>query len=151
MNTYQEFIHKSRYARYLDEHQRRENWDETVDRYISFFERRTKLKLDQLRKAIIDMEVMPSMRCMMTAGDALDRDNVAGFNCAYTAIDSPRAWDEIMYILMCGTGVGFSVERQYINQLPEVAPTFHDTETVIHVRDSKIGWAKALKLSLIHI
>jgi len=145
MNTYQEFIHKSRYARYLDEHQRRENWDETVDRYISFFERRTKLKLDQLRKAIIDMEVMPSMRCMMTAGDALDRDNVAGFNCAYTAIDSPRAWDEIMYILMCGTGVGFSVERQYINQLPEVAPTFHDTETVIHVRDSKIGWAKALK------
>jgi ribonucleoside-diphosphate reductase alpha chain len=147
MNTYQEFIHKSRYARYLDEHQRRENWDETVDRYVSFFEKRTDLNLDSLRKAITNMEVMPSMRCMMTAGGAgaLDRDNVAGFNCSYTAIDSPRAFDEIMYILMCGTGVGFSVERQYINQLPEVATSFHETETVIHVRDSKIGWAKALK------
>jgi ribonucleoside-diphosphate reductase alpha chain len=147
MNTYQEFIHKSRYARYLDEHQRRENWDETVDRYVSFFEKRTDLNLDSLRKAITEMEVMPSMRCMMTAGGAgaLDRDNVAGFNCSYTAIDSPRAFDEIMYILMCGTGVGFSVERQYINQLPEVATSFHETETVIHVRDSKIGWAKALK------
>ena len=147
MNTYQEFIHKSRYARYLDEHQRRENWDETVDRYVSFFEKRTDVNLDSLRKAITNMEVMPSMRCMMTAGGAgaLDRDNVAGFNCSYTAIDSPRAFDEIMYILMCGTGVGFSVERQYINQLPEVATSFHETETVIHVRDSKIGWAKALK------
>jgi len=145
LNTYREFIHKSRYARYLEEHQRRENWDETVDRYVSFFERRTDLKLDVLRTAILGMEVMPSMRCMMTAGDALDRDNVAGFNCAYTAIDTPRAFDEIMYILMCGTGCGFSVERQYINQLPEIAPSFHETESVIHVRDSKIGWAKALK------
>ena len=91
------------------------------------------------------MEVMPSMRALMTAGEALDRDNVAGFNCSYITIDSPRAFDEMMYILMCGTGVGFSVERQYISNLPTVAEDFHETETVIHIADSKIGWAKSYR------
>jgi len=95
--------------------------------------------------SIYDMQVMPSMRALMTAGEALDRDNVAGFNCSYIAVDSPRAFDEMMYILMCGTGVGFSVERQYIAKLPEVAEDFYDTDTIIHVSDSKIGWAKAFR------
>ena len=91
------------------------------------------------------MDVMPSMRALMTAGDALDRDNVAGFNCSYLPIDHPKAFDEMMYVLMCGTGVGYSVERQYVSKLPEVAEEFHDTDTVIHVADSKIGWAKAYR------
>ena len=94
---------------------------------------------------IHDMNVMPSMRAIMTAGEALDRDNVAGFNCSYMPIDHPKAFDEMMYVLMCGTGVGFSVERQYVTKLPEVAEEFHDTDTVIHVADSKIGWAKAYR------
>ena len=148
MDVYQSYIHKSRYARYLPDEQRRETWDETVDRYISFFKNRGSLDdrtAEELREAITNLEVMPSMRALMTAGDALDRDNVAGFNCSYLPIDHPKAFDEMMYILMCGTGAGFSVERQYINKLPEVSEDFHATETIIHVADSKIGWAKAYR------
>ena len=145
MNVYQQWIHKTRYARYLEEQQRRENWGETVRRYTGFFEDRLDLKLTEFGRAILDLDVMPSMRCLMTAGKALERDACAGYNCSYLPIDSPRAFDEVMYILMCGTGVGFSVERQYINQLPEVAEEFHDTDTVIVVRDSKIGWATAVR------
>lgn len=145
MDVYQQWIHKTRYARYLEEFQRRENWGETVRRYTGFFEDRLDLKLTEFGRAILDLDVMPSMRCLMTAGKALERDACAGYNCSYLPIDSPRAFDEIMYILMCGTGVGFSVERQYINQLPDVAEEFHDTDTVIVVRDSKIGWATAVR------
>ena len=145
MDVYQQWIHKTRYARYLEEFQRRENWGETVRRFTGFFEDRLDLKLTEFGRAILDLDVMPSMRCLMTAGKALERDACAGYNCSYLPIDSPRAFDEIMYILMCGTGVGFSVERQYINQLPEVAEEFHDTDTVIVVRDSKIGWATAVR------
>ena len=145
MNVYQQWIHKTRYARYLEEQQRRENWGETVRRFTGFFEDRLDLKLTELGRAILDLDVMPSMRCLMTAGKALERDACAGYNCSYLPIDSPRAFDEVMYILMCGTGVGFSVERQYINQLPEVAEEFHDTDTVIVVRDSKIGWATGVR------
>lgn len=143
---YQDFIHISRYARYNDILGRRETWEETVDRYISFFKARTSkgtrsIPWDELRSAIINLEVMPSMRALMTAGAALEKDNVAGFNCSYVAIDQPKAFDEIMYILMCGTGVGFSVESRYVNKLPEVPDELHPTETKIVFRDSKIGWA----------
>jgi len=149
MDSYQEYIHKSRYARYIPEEKRRESWDETVNRYLNFWiDRGIKLS-EQEQKSLFDsiysMEVMPSMRALMTAGEALERDNVAGFNCSYITIDSPRAFDEMMYILMCGTGVGFSVERQYISNLPTVAEDFHETETVIHIADSKIGWAKSYR------
>jgi len=149
LGLYESYIHKSRYARYLPEQQRRETWEETVARYIHFFDKRTGHKyqkdFQELREAILDLEVMPSMRALMTAGEALDRDNVAGFNCSYLTIDHPKAFDEMMYILMCGTGVGFSVERQYIQKLPDVAEKFHDTDTTIVVADSKIGWAKAYR------
>jgi ribonucleoside-triphosphate reductase len=148
LDSYQQYIAKSRYARYLPAEQRRETWEETVDRYVDFWLKRkqiSKSDAQTLREAIINLEVMPSMRALMTAGEALDRDNVAGFNCSYIAVDSPRAFDELMYILMCGTGVGFSTERQYISKLPEVAEELHDTDTVIHVADSKIGWAKSYR------
>ena len=148
MDSYQQYIHKSRYARYVPELKRRETWDETVSRYCDYFKERGQLKgkdYDEVYNAIYNLEVMPSMRALMTAGKALDRDNVAGFNCSYLPIDHPRAFDEMMYILMCGTGVGFSVERQYISKLPEVSEDFHETETVITVVDSKIGWAKAYR------
>ena len=148
MDSYQEYIHKSRYARYLPNENRRETWEETVSRYVNYFKDQGKLDDTiggELYNAIHNMEVMPSMRALMTAGEALDRDNVAGFNCSYMPIDHPRAFDEMMYILMCGTGVGFSVERQYVSKLPEVAEDMHPTETVIHVVDSKIGWAKAYR------
>ncbi len=146
MDNYSSYIHKSRYARYLPEQQRRETWPETVARYIEFF----RDKLDDktaatLEAAILNHSVMPSMRAMMTAGKALERDNVAGFNCSYLPIDHPRAFDELMFILLCGTGVGYSVERQYTNKLPEVSEEFHATESVIQVSDSKIGWATAFR------
>ena len=148
MDQYQQFIHKSRYARWLPEEGRRERWDETVNRYVDFWKDRgqidDKVAL-KLFNAIHNLEVMPSMRCMMTAGEALDKDNVAGFNCSYLAIDSPRSFDELMYVLMCGTGVGFSVERNFINKLPLVAESFHTTDSVIVVSDSKIGWASAFR------
>ena len=148
MDAYQQYIHKSRYARYIPEEQRRETWVETVNRYFDFWVSKGKLtekEALELYVPVHDLGVMPSMRALMTAGEALDRDNVAGFNCSYLPIDHPKAFDEMMYILMCGTGVGFSVERQYISKLPEVAEEFHDTDTVIHVADSKIGWAKAYR------
>lgn len=142
MNDYQSFIHKSRYARYLDDAGRRETWQETVERYCSFWE---KPLPDEVKQAILDMEIMPSMRALMTAGPALSRDHMAGYNCSYIAVDHIRTFDENLYVLLCGTGVGFSVERQYISKLPEVAAEFHKSETTIVVRDSKIGWATALR------
>lgn len=154
---YQSYIHTSRYARWLSEDNRRETWEETVDRYIEFFQGRypeyneTKLSTfknidwDELRDSIKNLEVMPSMRTLMTAGVALDRDNVAGYNCAYVAVDNLKVFDETMFVLMCGTGVGFSVERQYVNKLPEIAEEFHNTDTTITVADSKIGWAKSYR------
>jgi len=148
MDQYQQFIHKSRYARWMPEEGRRESWHETVNRYVDFWKDRGQIDEKtalKLFNAIHNLEVMPSMRCMMTAGVALDKDNVAGFNCSYLHIDSPRSFDELMYVLMCGTGVGFSVERNYINKLPEIAETFHKTDSVIVVSDSKIGWASAFR------
>jgi ribonucleoside-triphosphate reductase len=148
MGVYEDFIHKTRYARYLPEEQRRESWEETVGRYVNFWTDRGSIDLqtaEMLKETIESKEVMPSMRCMMTAGEALNRDNVAGFNCSYLPIDHPRAFDELLYILMCGTGVGFSVERQYIAKLPEVSEEFFKTDTVVKVSDSKIGWAKATR------
>lgn len=146
MDAYQQYIHKSRYARYLPSEERRETWKETITRYIRYWG--DKLNDDErveIFKAVHDMEVMPSMRALMTAGEALDRDNMAGFNCSYIAIDSPRCFDEMMYVLMCGTGVGYSVEDQYVSKLPEIAEDFHATDTVIHIPDSKIGWAKSYR------
>jgi len=156
MDQYQEYIHKSRYARYLDTEQRRETWEETVNRYLDFFIDRKQIdELDaaELFNAISSHQVMPSMRCLMTAGEALKRDNVAGFNCSYLPIDSPRSFDELMYVLLCGTGVGFSVERDYVDQLPVVADSFHETDTTIVVADSKIGWASAFRelISLLYV
>jgi len=148
MDQYQEFIAASRYARWLPEQKRRETWEETVGRYCDFWLRSRKLDAKNARivwEAITALDVMPSMRCLMTAGPALERDNVAGFNCSYLPIDHPRAFDELMYILLCGTGVGFSVERQYVGKLPEVAEAFHDSDTAIVVPDSKIGWAKSFR------
>ena len=146
MDNYSAYIHKSRYARYLPEESRRETWEETVDRYINFFsDKLDKKTAAELRSSIIDMKVMPSMRSLMTAGKALERDNVAGFNCSYIPIDNQRSFDELMYILLCGTGVGFSVERQYVGKLPEVAEDMFQTDTTIHVADSKIGWAKSFR------
>jgi len=148
MNQYQEFIHKSRYARWLPEEGRRETWAETVQRYVDFWDKRgqiTKADGEKLYNAIYNLDVMPSMRCLMTAGEALDKDNVAGFNCSYLHIDHQKSFDEMMYVLMCGTGVGFSVERQFIEKLPTVAESFHDTDSTIVVADSKIGWASAFR------
>ena len=144
---YQSFIHKSRYARWLDTEGRRESWNETVSRYvdqvcdINGMDTSTQ---KELYDAIISLEVMPSMRAMMCAGPSLTRDNTAGYNCSYLPIDDPKSFDEAMFILMCGTGVGFSVERQYISKLPEV-PTMFDSDTTIIVKDSKEGWAKAFR------
>ena len=158
-SLYQEFIHKSRYARWLWEENRRENWDETVARYFNFFDEHIKEvtgytvtpeERKQLEEAVLNLEIMPSMRCLMTAGEALKRENVAGYNCSYVAVDNPRSFDEILYILMNGTGVGFSVESKYVDQLPVIAEELYPTDTVIHVADSKLGWAKALK-ELIHL
>lgn len=152
--VYEQFIAKSRYARYLDLARRRESWEESVDRYMAFMKGHLLKKhnyeidpdtFENVRQAIVAKEVLPSMRAIMTAGDALARDNVAGYNCAYLAVDNQVAFDEAMYILLCGTGVGFSVERQYINQLPEIPDRIYNSATTIVVEDSKEGWAKALR------
>jgi len=149
LNSYEQYIFNSRYARWLDDEGRRETWEETVNRYLDFFENRNPKIVKPIRKELFDaihnLDVVPSMRAIMSAGKALERDNVAGYNCAYLACDNLRAWDEAAYILMCGTGVGYSVERQYISQLPEIAEQMFDTDTVITVSDSKIGWAKAIR------
>lgn len=152
--VYETFIAKSRYARYLDNEFRRENWDETVNRYLEFMQDHLLEKhdyliseniLSQLRTAITNKEILPSMRAIMTAGEALERDNTAGYNCAYLPVDDPKSFDEAMYILMCGTGVGFSVERQYVNKLPEIPEKIYPSQTYIMVHDSKEGWSKALR------
>ena len=143
---YQSFIHTSRYARYVDG-KGRESWPETVGRYMDNVVRPVlgdDSYVNQLEEAILNLEVMPSMRAMMTAGPALERDNTAGYNCSYLPVDDPKSFDEAMFILLCGTGVGFSVERQYIQKLPEV-PELFDSETTIMVKDSKEGWAKAFR------
>ena len=156
---YQEFIHLSRYSRWLPDKKRRENWEETVSRYFDFFEEHLKeqnnYKLTpeerkELELGVLSQKVMPSMRCLMTAGEALKRENIAGYNCSYVAVDSPRAFDEILYILMNGTGVGFSVERQDVSKMPLVADEMHPTDTTVVVPDSKLGWAKSLK-EIIHL
>ena len=154
MDYYQQFIAKSRYSRFMPEKNRREHWEESVDRYFTFmfnhleekykFSPNNDLRLE-LISAVKNLDVMPSMRAIMTAGKALDRDNTAGYNCSYLPIDDPKAFDEAMYILLCGTGVGFSVEHKYVTQLPEVPDQLFDSETTISVADSKEGWAKALR------
>ena len=143
---YQAFIHTSRYARWLEDEGRRESWSETVDRYMGNV---VGYDIDhdtynEIRESILGLEVMPSMRAMMTAGPALERDNTAGYNCSYLPVDDPKSFDEAMFILLCGTGVGFSVERQFISKLPEV-PELFESETTIVVKDSKEGWAKAFR------
>ncbi len=151
---YQEFIHLSRYSRWLPKEGRRENWRETVTRYFDFFQEHLKQSCkynldkslrEELEDAVIHLKIMPSMRCLMTAGEALKRENIAGYNCSYVAVDRPQAFDEILYVLMNGTGVGFSVERQFVSNLPTVADEFHPSDTTIVVQDSKMGWAKAFK------
>ena len=149
MKLYEDYIHQSKYARYLDEQQRRESWDETVSRYVDYWVDKGLIEegedIADIGTAIADKRVMPSMRAMMTAGKALDRDNVAGYNCSYLPVDHPRAFDEALYILCCGTGVGFSVERKFTDKLPEVAEEFQDTDSTIVVADSKLGWASSYK------
>lgn len=146
---YQEFIYKSRYARWLPDKNRRENWDETVARLVNYYAKAVNLKneeiITELYEAIYNLEVMPSMRALMTAGTTLDRCHVPAYNCAYIPVDSLRSFDETMYILMCGTGVGFSVESKYVDQLPPVSEQFEPTDTVIVVGDSKEGWARAFR------
>ena len=143
---YQSFIHKSRYARWLDEEGRRETWGETVARYMDLVY--PKIGKDsytkEIEQAILSLDVMPSMRALMTAGPALARDNTAGYNCSYLPVDDLKAFDEAMFILLCGTGVGFSVERQFISKLPEV-PELFESESIIVVKDSKEGWAKGFR------
>ena len=153
-SLYQQFIHLSRYSRWIESEKRRETWNETVARYFDFFENHLKESQEyslskqlrnELEDAVLNLEIMPSMRSLMTAGEALSRDNVAGYNCSYIAVNRVRAFDEILYVLMCGTGVGFSVERQYVEKLPTIAENFSTTETEIVVEDSKAGWAKSYK------
>jgi ribonucleoside-diphosphate reductase alpha chain len=154
MSFFQQYIAKSRYSRFLDNENRREHWSETVTRYFDFMQQHLKKKHNyvmtdplraELQTAVENLEVMPSMRAIMTAGTALDRQNVAGYNCSYLPIDDPKAFDEAMYILLCGTGVGFSVEQKYVNKLPEIPCKLYDSESTIVVKDSKEGWAKALR------
>ena len=151
---YQQYIHLSRYSRYRYDDKRRETWEETVNRYFDFFKEHLKEQCDfnatpktiePLKQAVLDLKVMPSMRCLMTAGEALKRENVSGYNCSYIVVDSLRSFDELLYVLMNGTGVGFSVERQYVTELPTINEEFYDTDTIVMVSDSKLGWAKALR------
>lgn len=154
MTPYQTYIAKSRYSRYLDDKGRREHWNETVARYFDFMEKHLKKNnnyeltpelRNRLETAVVNLDVMPSMRSIMTAGEALERQNIAGYNCSYLPIDDPKAFDEAMYILLCGTGVGFSVEQKYVNKLPEIPEKLYESNTVVHVKDSKEGWAKSLR------
>lgn len=149
MDLYQEYIHQSRYSRYRDDLDRRETWDETVDRVRDFWSDRIpksmREDLTDAMEAVRNQDIMPSMRIMMSAGRALSDHHVAGYNCAYVPIDDPRVFSEIVYVLMCGTGVGFSVERDYVERLPEVNKDMMNTETVIRVKDSKLGWASAYR------
>lgn len=154
-SLFQQYIAISKYARWLPEENRRETWEETVQRYIDNVvvpvlkpDRNGGDAIDlveDIHKAILNLEVMPSMRALMTAGPAMERDHMAAYNCSFIAVDSPRAFDEALYILTCGTGLGFSCETQYVNKLPEVAETFHYTDTTIVVADSRIGWASSFR------
>lgn len=165
-SQYQEFIHISRYARWRDDLRRRETWHETVMRWSEFWlkqlrerfadkirEEEASALVKMLGEAVVKLDVMPSMRGLMTAGKALERDHAAGYNCSYVAIDDPIAFAEVLYLLACGCGVGFSVERQSIKQMPTIAETFHDSETIIPVPDSKQGWAKSFRelLALLYV
>jgi len=152
--TYQQYIHTSRYARFIDDKGRRETWSETVTRYFDFMQNHLKKNYNYnfdnklrtiLEDHVLNLNIMPSMRALMTAGAALERDNTAGYNCSYIPIDDVRSFDEVMYILLCGTGVGFSVERKSVDKLPIIAEEFSDSDTVIVVQDSKAGWAKAFR------
>ena len=154
MDSYQTFIAKSRYSRFLEDKNRREHWPETVQRYMQFMHNHLVLKhkyvmsedlFFELQDAILNHEIMPSMRAMMTAGEALERDNTAGYNCSYLPVDDVKSFDEAMYILLCGTGVGFSVESKYVNKLPDVPALMFNSDTTIVVSDSKAGWAKSLR------
>ena len=144
---YQTFIHQSRYARWLDNENRRETWEESVNRYINYMIEKGLPEKEALevKEAMLSLNIVGSMRAFMTAGPALDRDNTAGYNCAYLTVDDVKSFDEAMYILLCGTGVGFSVERQYINKLPDVPDQMFNSDTVIVVQDSKAGWAKSYR------
>jgi ribonucleoside-triphosphate reductase (thioredoxin) len=153
-DPYKNFIHISRYARWIEEKNRRETWTETVERYINFMKDHLILNygyspnakiFDEVKDAILNHRIMPSMRALMTAGPALERDHIAAYNCSFIAVDSLRAFDEAMYVLMNGTGVGFSVESKYLEELPVIAESFNQTATTIVVEDSKLGWAKAFK------
>ena len=157
MDQYQEYIAASRYARFVDDKKRRETWGETVDRYVDYIFSRTPAIADktdlktEIRSAIYNLELMPSMRAMMTAGKSADHDNTCVYNCSYLPVDDPKSFDEAMFILLCGTGVGFSVESKYINQLPEVPEKLFESEHTIAVHDSKEGWAKSLRLLLANL
>jgi ribonucleoside-triphosphate reductase len=151
---YRNFIHLSRYARWIESENRRETWTETVQRYISFMKNHLVENysysesdpiFNEVEEAIINHKVMPSMRALMTAGPALERENLSAYNCSFLAIDHPRCFDEAMYVLMNGTGLGFSVEQKYTDQLPVIAEEFYPTGTMIVVEDSKVGWAKSFK------
>ena len=151
MSSYSQFIHLGHYARWVETQGRRETWEETVDRYINYMcDKQCAGKISdevksELREGILNLEVMPSMRCMMTAGKALDSDQIAGYNCSFRAINDLSAFDEIMYLLMNGVGVGISVERQFIACLPTVSDRIHTSKTVIKVEDSRAGWASAYR------
>lgn len=156
MDAYQQFIHISRYSRWRDDLGRRETWPETVQRYVDFFDKRTEHQFTdvlqgEVKNAILNLEVMPSMRALMTAGEALERENLASYNCAFIAINTKRAFSEALYILMCGTGVGFSCERQEVSKLPSVPEVLTRTDDTIVVGDSKEGWAKAYNRLLNHL
>jgi ribonucleoside-diphosphate reductase alpha chain len=157
MDQYQEYIAASRYARFQDDKNRRETWEETVTRFTEYvFSRTPAISANSALKnevfsAIKNLEVMPSMRAMMTAGKSADRDNTCVYNCSYLPVDDPKSFDEAMFVLLCGTGVGFSVEQKYISNLPEVPEKLFDSEHAIAVHDSKEGWAKSLRLLLAHL
>ena len=152
-SVYQSIIHRSRYSRYLYDEKRRETWEETVDRLMTYLYKKVEntpevwdgTVYQDLRKAILNLDVMPSMRLLMTAGEACDRENIAAYNCSYVAVNNKRAFSECLYILMCGTGVGFSCERQEVNLLPTIPKQFNKTEDIIVIADSKRGWAIAFK------
>jgi ribonucleoside-triphosphate reductase len=147
MDSYQSYIHVSRYARWLEDKERRETWNETVDRWWNYMTGRFPVLSERpdVKDAILNLEVVPSMRTIMTAGEALDRNHVAAYNCSFLAVDDPKAFDEALLVLMCGTGVGFSVERQFIQKLPEIPAEFTETDEIVVVADSKEGWAKAFR------
>ena len=157
MDQYQEYIAASRYARYIDDKGRRETWAETVERFVEYIFTRTPAITNdtvlrkEVQEAVFNLEVMPSMRAVMTAGKSADRDNTCVYNCSYLPVDDPKSFDEAMFILLCGTGVGFSVESKYITQLPEIPETLFPSEHTIMVHDSKEGWAKSFRLLLAHL